>query len=130
MQGVVHMPMLYKKYDGKISDKWRGKVQAETIARIALFQSTNFVGGKHLGKGPKAWQQGAPKRGWRGRGRGRGRYRAYESRAEQQDDDELDDIVLARDQVMEDEMDEFFDGIDRIDMLSWHYSGLGARYKC
>jgi hypothetical protein len=68
MQGVVHMPMLYKKYDGKISDKWRGKVQAETIARIALFQSTNFVGGKHLGKGPKAWQQGAPKRGWRGQG--------------------------------------------------------------
>jgi exonuclease 3'-5' domain-containing protein 1 len=69
-QDVVQMPNLYETYDGLLGEDWRGKVQVETLARIALSQSAGFVDGKHLGKGPAAWIPDGPRRG-RGRGRGR-----------------------------------------------------------
>lgn len=72
VQDVVHMPSLYEKYDGMLTEEWRGKVQLETLARIALSQSAGFRDGKHLGKGPRAWNPDMPERK-RGRGRGKGR---------------------------------------------------------
>lgn len=83
VQDVLHMPSLYEKYDGMLTEEWRGKVQLETLARIALSQSAGFRDGKHLGKGPRAWNPDMPERK-RGRGRGRGRGKGRTSRSTRQ----------------------------------------------
>lgn len=108
VQDVVHMPDLYKKYDGKLTRKWRRKVQAE---RIVLSQSVDFVGGKYLGKGPKSWNPVAPKRGKQRRGA----HHAAEPR-EQPDHDGLEYMAPDSDRLVEEEMEEY---LDELDMPAW-----------
>ena len=105
VQDVVHMPGLYEKYEGLLSEEWRGKVQIETLVRIAYSQSAVFADGKHLGRGPVAWSSDVPERK-RGRGRGRGKFgRSTQASGEQ---DEMDgfDYDLAE-QERDARLDEF-----------------------
>ena len=58
VRDVIHMPALRNTYFFKLHKGWRAKVAAETVARIALSQSADFVGvGGHMSFGPIAWQQ-------------------------------------------------------------------------
>lgn len=71
VQDVVHMPALREKYHAELNAIWKGKVAAETKARIELSQSADFVSqGKHMAEGPKAWQY--IRRGAKSPGRGKG----------------------------------------------------------
>lgn len=106
VQDVVHMPNLYEKYDGMLSEEWRGKVQIETLVRIAYSQSAVFVDGKHLGKGPVAWSSDAPERK-RGRGRGKGKFgRSTHQASGEQDETDVSDYDLAE-QERDARLDEF-----------------------
>ena len=100
------MSGLYEKYEGRLSEEWRGKVQIETLVRIAYSQSAVFVDGKHLGKGPVAWSSDAPERK-RGRGRGKGKFgrSTHQARGEQ-DETDVSDYDLAE-QERDARLDEF-----------------------
>jgi exonuclease 3'-5' domain-containing protein 1 len=58
---VVHLPALYEKYKGLLTEEWRKEVQRETFGRIALSQGVGFRASTY-GKGPKAWNPDGPKR--------------------------------------------------------------------
>ncbi|GAB7336508.1 hypothetical protein MBLNU13_g09787t1 [Cladosporium sp. NU13] len=107
VQDVVHMSSLYEKYDGMLTEEWRGKVQVETMARIALSQSAGFRDGKHLGKGPKAWTPEMPEKK-RGRGRGKGRTSRSTQVSEEQDE-----MYVSNDDLVEEERDA------RLDEFLW-----------
>ena len=99
VQDVVHIPSLYEKYDGMLTEEWRKKVQLETLARVALSRSVGFRDGKHLGKGPRAWN---PDMLERKRGRGIGRRRSSRST---QVSEEQDDVHVVNDNLVEEERD-------------------------
>lgn len=57
VQDVLFLPGLWSKYAGKVSATWAEKVRMETLARVALSQTTNYNGkGKHMALGP--WPDG------------------------------------------------------------------------
>lgn len=107
VQDVVHMPGLYEKYEGLLSEEWRGEVQIETLVRIAYSQSAVFVDGKHLGKGPVAWSSDVPerKRG-RVRGNGKGKFGRSTQASGEQDEMNVFEHDLAE-QERDARLDEF-----------------------
>ncbi|KAF2009010.1 hypothetical protein BU24DRAFT_455931 [Aaosphaeria arxii CBS 175.79] len=55
MQDVKFLPRLWKLYDQKMGQAWKGKVAHATVERIKLSQSAGFNGkGRHMALGPWA----------------------------------------------------------------------------
>lgn len=85
-----------------LTEEWRGEVQRETIARIALSQGVGFKAITY-GKGPKAWNSDEPKRKWAGK-------RTYHSSYASEGQNEM---ILSNDDLVEQERDA------RLDEFLW-----------
>ena len=82
-----------------LTEEWRGKVQVETMAHIALSHSAGFGDGKHLGMGLRKWNPDMPEKKRR-----RGREKRRTARSTQVSE-EQDKMYVSNDDLVEEERD-------------------------